>query len=178
VAEGGVEVNGNERSQISRHALASGSGRQPWAIAQRLWAWRRTAVGSLGLLFCLATWTDAFAQQLDPKDYERLCQLGRGEILKRIAPPFHASRDAWFYEKHKETSIRIGGVPTSMFFRWDKGVNTLHGYSGGGKGSRLSNVLRTVSGAHRHEITGDRALLDSAVPGDFVFAAGAPSEQS
>jgi hypothetical protein len=103
--------------------------------------------------------------------------MRKGEVLKHIAPPFPASRDAWFYDKHNADAIRIGGVPASMVLRSQKEAVTLQGFSVGGNGMPLSALLRNVADADPHEITGDRVLLETFIPGDFVFSSSASKDQ-
>lgn len=99
-------------------------------------------------------------------------QLGEGELIKRIGPPFPLSH------KHVGRMLGRGGVPkpgrsTTFLIQWKDGQ--LHDpYSYEGLTPHFSDLIYRFLKFGSTEISADPALLDREIDGDFLYRPDAP----
>ncbi|MEX0727361.1 MAG: M56 family metallopeptidase [Planctomycetaceae bacterium] len=93
--------------------------------------------------------------------------LGEKEVIKRIAPPYTAARNAYFQRER-------GGLPTFTVLRWH--ANLLKDMTNA-YGGNLRSVLAHVCQIGPERIRGDRQLMQLDIEGDFLFRSDAPREE-
>ncbi len=102
-------------------------------------------------------------------EYEKLCALPEYTALKRIAPPFPASRLAYYRTKHPGQANAIPKGPDNMFFRWKEGELSNWGMSfSDGNGIDLGTAIRMLMNVYPQEIVDDHDLRKLRITGDFV----------
>jgi beta-lactamase regulating signal transducer with metallopeptidase domain len=94
--------------------------------------------------------------------------------VRRIAPPFPASRMAFYRVKHAEQAMHIPAGPDNIMFRW---LNDRPALQHMWFGSELQQLLSALVGVGPDRIQGDQNLLRTHVTGDFCLRAGAAREQ-
>lgn len=105
----------------------------------------------------------------------RIYSLDDGEVLKRIAPPYPASR------KHLSKLLGERYMPARRPIRsnvipWEAGkLGSSWTFNGGTY--RLEMLIGYLLKRKRTEIEGDRELLTREIPGDFVYRAAATPER-
>ncbi|HVJ83296.1 MAG TPA: hypothetical protein VNC50_19685, partial [Planctomycetia bacterium] len=135
---------------------------------------RRTALGLMAGAFVPAA---GRADDEGAEEYEKLCQLPDGECIKRIAPPFPASRLAFYFKGNPAQARAIPRGPNSMWITSkDRAIKL--GWCMFGAPTDLEQVLGFAVGAASHEIVGDVKLRKRVIDGDWVIRDGATPEKT
>jgi beta-lactamase regulating signal transducer with metallopeptidase domain len=101
------------------------------------------------------------------KKFEAVYRLEKGQILKRIAPPFMPEREEYYKNKHSLQASAIPEPPDYFTFYWNGGLkNPGLGFTNGKR--PLSSVLRNNLSIGRDKYEGPEELLQIEVPGDWI----------
>jgi hypothetical protein len=105
------------------------------------------------------------------KEFQDAYHLEPGQILKRIPRPRPEGMRIWAKRNQPGRDMRLSQV-SAMTFKWqDPAKLTLWSsrYSGD-QGFDLKDLLRYLGiDVHAFEMDGDRELLDTIIPGDWVY---------
>jgi hypothetical protein len=138
---------------------------------------RRDVSGAApGVASCPA---DDRTDEADREEFRKIYSLKSGEDLKRVPAPRPKSAVAWMQNESPHMAGRLDEV-TAMTFRW-RDPDRLKQWSahyGSPKGWSLRSIPRYLEmDLHEFEIDGDRKLLDTEIPGDWVYREGATAER-
>lgn len=109
------------------------------------------------------------------KDFYAAYGLKDGEVIKRVAPPYPASRDDFFNDAYPR-DVRIDYTNRFTAFRWKDGKATVGPGRTSvepGKGVPLRDLIDMVADIPAHEVEGHEETLKLLVTGDFVLREGA-----
>src|SRR5262245_47579560 len=106
------------------------------------------------------------------KEFNNTYALARGEILKRVAPPFPECRMDYYRIDMGWQHKHIHDPPTGFCFTWKGGKPEFRSMTTGSKGSdaegvTLASVLDQV-GVPPQTAAGPKELLERRIPGDWV----------
>jgi uncharacterized protein (TIGR03435 family) len=108
-------------------------------------------------------------------EFKKAYALAAGEDVKRIGPPFPASR-AIYYRNAFPGSGKQNLEPTaSLLFLWQEDLSPPG--LGSSNGSSLRHLLRVLLNIYPQEIEGDQQLLKSRFDGDFVAREGVAQDK-
>ncbi len=112
------------------------------------------------------------------EDYEGLFRLADGEFVRRLPPPFPASRMAYYRTRHAGQAGLIPRGPGNIFFRWTDGNVKNWGISfGSGEGAGLPTILRMLADVYPQEIVADDDVKKLRIPGDFIVDVSASRQR-
>ena len=115
----------------------------------------------------LATWRQRF---------NKVYFLEKGQVLKRIAPPFIPVREDYYKEEESSQASHIERPPDFFTFHWDGELRKWG--MGFGSGKRpLKSVLGSNLSMNQNSYEGPEELLDIEVPGDWIVRRDASEEQ-
>jgi hypothetical protein len=122
---------------------------------------------------------DGKSDEAERSEFQKIYSLKSGEDLKLVPPPRPKSANAWMMKESPHLAGRLDEV-TAMTFRW-RDPDHLKQWSaqfGSGKGWALRSIPRYLEmNLHEFEIEGDRKLLNTEIPGDWVYREGVPDER-
>jgi len=111
-------------------------------------------------------------------EFEKVYRLEKGQVLKRISPPFIPEREIYYLVEHEHQARHIRTPPDYFTFHFAEEKGLRNWGLGFGNGTRtLASVLENTLGMKSYQYEGPRALLSLDLPGDWVVRPDAPESE-
>jgi hypothetical protein len=111
-------------------------------------------------------------------EFEKVYRLEKGQVLKRIAPPFIPEREVYYLVEHETQSRHIRTPPDYFTFHFTEEKGLRNWGLGFGNGTRtVASVLENTLGMKSYQYEGPRALLSLDLAGDWVIRPDAPESE-
>jgi beta-lactamase regulating signal transducer with metallopeptidase domain/Leucine-rich repeat (LRR) protein len=106
--------------------------------------------------------------------FEAVYRLEKGQILKRISPPFIPERRDYYLNEYSHQASLVSRSPDRFVFHWDRKLKRW-GY-GFINTPDIDSTLRSVLGLNTFEYDGPEELLSLKLPGDWIVRDGTSQE--
>ena len=102
-------------------------------------------------------------------EFDKVYRLQKGQVLKRIAPPFIPEREVYYLVEHEHQARHIRTPPDYVTFHFTEENGLRNWGLGFGNGTRtLASVLENTLGMKSYQYEGPKALLSLDLTGDWV----------
>jgi len=111
------------------------------------------------------------------QQFDKVYRLEKGQVLKRIAPPFIPERKEYYKQEDSSQASEIERPPDFFIFHWDGELKKWsRGFVVSGK-RPLRQVLNSSLSMNQNSYEGPKELLEIDVPGDWIVLKDASEEQ-
>lgn len=111
-------------------------------------------------------------------EFEKVYRLEKGQVLKRISPPFIPEREIYYLVEHEHQARHIRTPPDYFTFHFAEEKGLRNWGLGFGNGTRtLASVLENTLGMKSYQYEGPKALLSLDLAGDWVVRPDAPESE-